>query len=71
MQTQQFKIDLEKFIDSNSFNSVVDLLLEIADEKSQHLLENWQDKNGYYEYQRLCNKIYSLKSTLGKSGINL
>jgi hypothetical protein len=62
MTEEQLKIELERFIDSNSFYRVVDLLTEIADEKAQHLRENWQDKTRAKEYDRLSNKLFTLQS---------
>lgn len=62
MTEEQLKIELEQFIDSNSFYRVVDLLTEIADEKAQHLRENWQDKTRAKEYDRLSNKLFTLQS---------
>ena len=44
-----------EYVDKIGVLDTLEMLVHICDEKSQHLQENWQDKNQYKEWDRIAS----------------
>lgn len=55
---QELKNKLESLIDSNSVASVLLAMSEVCTEKSQHIRDNYQDKNLAKQWDRASDKLF-------------
>jgi hypothetical protein len=64
------KTDLEKLIVSQGLNKVLDEISEICYEISDHVAENWQDKNLSKAWEaagrKIANTNYSISNSIGR-----
>jgi alpha-amylase/alpha-mannosidase (GH57 family) len=58
--------ELEQMIDRHGLYAVVQMLETICQEKSDHLLSNWQDQPAANRWLRAANKCDKLHSELVK-----
>lgn len=59
-------ITLEQLVDQIGFNGVIGLLSEIAHDKAEHILMNWQDDQMAHTYQQLAIKLNRYSSNLDR-----
>jgi hypothetical protein len=56
---------LESLIDKLDITTVQSMLVEICDEKAQHLRENWQDNNQAKLWDKNASQLLKLKLNRG------
>ena len=54
---REFKSQLEQLIDSKGMSYVLECIIEVCDEKSQHCAENWQDEKLAKQWYKTASKI--------------
>ena len=52
--------EIENLIDLYGLKHVMDAIAHICDEKAEHLLTNWQDKNTAVRWHENASRIYQL-----------
>jgi hypothetical protein len=52
-----FKNQLEQLIDSKGLGHILNQLVDICNEKADHCLENWQDKELYRQWSKTATKL--------------
>jgi hypothetical protein len=54
---KEFKANLEKVLDSKGMSYILNSLIDICNEKSQHVSENWQDNRLAADWEKTALKI--------------
>jgi hypothetical protein len=66
-QKEEFKYQIEEIMDKTSIQELTEMITEICFEKSQHVLENWQDKNLSKIWEKNGTKFNALLCNLEKT----
>jgi len=56
-QDKEFKENLEKVMDIKGLSYILNSLIDICNEKGQHVSENWQDNKLAADWERTANRI--------------
>ena len=54
---REFKANLEAVMDSKGLSYILNSLIDICNEKGQHVSENWQDNKISADWERTANRI--------------
>lgn len=69
MKKRELMEGLERMIDSSTLNGVLSALVDVCNEKAQHIEENWQDSVTSKPWMRLGRSIERAQVDAYEAGI--